>query len=96
MKDHRAMTPRATRARDDPRTSSELAVAAASAFAIDASVPACVDTSPMDDDQERRRDSCFVATEQSWRTAWRARSLLSWTNTSSAINASWSDEALLL
>jgi hypothetical protein len=30
-----------------------------------------------DDDQERWGDSCFLAKEQSWRTAWRARSLLS-------------------
>ena len=28
-------------------------------------------------------DSCFLAKEQSWRTAWRARSLLSWTRSSS-------------
>ena len=33
-------------------------------------------------------DSCFLANEQSWRTAWRARSLLSRTNTSSGGNAS--------
>ena len=35
-----------------------------------------------DDDQERKADSCFLAKEQPWRTAWRARSLLSWTTTS--------------
>jgi hypothetical protein len=36
-----------------------------------------------------------LANEQSWRTAWRTRSLLSRTNTSRATNASWSDEPLL-
>jgi hypothetical protein len=33
------------------------------------------------------RDSCFVAKEQSWRTAWRARSLLSRTMTGSVASA---------
>src|SRR3954451_5968051 len=36
-----------------------------------------------DDDQARGRGCCFSAKEQSWRTAWRARSLLSWTRGSS-------------
>jgi hypothetical protein len=40
-----------------------------------------------DDDQERRGDACFLAKEQSWRTAWRARSLLSRTNLSTACSA---------
>src|ERR671914_819961 len=40
-----------------------------------------------DDDQERRGDSCFLANEQSWRTAWLARSLLSWTKLSSRVRA---------
>lgn len=36
----------------------------------------CIRPEP-DYDQER---SCFLANEQSWRTVWRARSLLGWTN----------------
>jgi hypothetical protein len=38
----------------------------------------------LDDDHERKGgDCCFVAKEQSWRTAWRARSLLTRTKRSS-------------
>jgi hypothetical protein len=40
MKGHWAMTPCGTRAADDSRSSIEFAIAAASAFALDASVPA--------------------------------------------------------
>jgi hypothetical protein len=39
----------------------------------------------MDDDQERRGRLLLLAKEQSWRTAWRARSLLSRTNSASAL-----------
>src|SRR5215218_460822 len=41
------------------------------------------ETLTADEDQERRGEFCFLAKEQFWRTAWRARSLLSWTTTSS-------------
>ena len=40
-------------------------------------------TRAQDDDQVRRGDPCFCAKEQSWHTAWLARSLLSWTKSSS-------------
>jgi hypothetical protein len=33
-----------------------------------------------DEDQERRERLPLLAKEQSWRTPWRARSLLGWTN----------------
>jgi hypothetical protein len=38
----------------------------------------------MDDDQSAGGDACFLAKEQSWRTAWRTRSLLSRTIRSGA------------
>lgn len=32
------------------------------------------------------RDACFLATEQSWRTAWRVRSLLRWTHSDTRVD----------
>jgi hypothetical protein len=50
----------------------------------------------MDDDQEHRGRLPLLAKEQSWRTAWHARSLLSWTNTSSGDMAEQAKAPLLL
>jgi hypothetical protein len=49
-----------------------------------------------DDDQSAAGDSCFLPNEQSWRTAWRARSLPGRTNGSSRCNPTPAEAPLLL